>query len=235
VERAGLRPGERVLDVCCGSGASALPAAEAVGPSGRVLAVDVAEPLLALGREKARQAGYAHLEFRHADLRDVAEPAGFDAVLCVFGIFFLPDMAAGLRMLWSRVRPGGRMLVTTWGPRLFEPANSAFWDAVQEERPDLVRAFNPWDTIVQPDSLEALFHQAEIDNVRVEAEPGTHPLGRPEDWWTITMGSGYRGTIEALGLEAAERVRSRTLSRIAAQGVAEIEASVLYARADKPR
>ncbi len=61
VERLELHTGARVLDVACGTGASALPAAEAVRPTGRVTGVDLAERLLARGREKARHAGaYQH-------------------------------------------------------------------------------------------------------------------------------------------------------------------------------
>src|SRR5215475_2276681 len=64
VERLGLGRGARVLDVCCGTGASALPAAEAVGPEGVVVAVDLAEELLKLGRAKAAAAGLPWLQFR---------------------------------------------------------------------------------------------------------------------------------------------------------------------------
>jgi ubiquinone/menaquinone biosynthesis C-methylase UbiE len=68
VERLGLEPGAAVLDVCCGTGASALPAAEAVGPTGRVLGVDLAENLIRLARDKAAKRGLAHMEFRAGDL-----------------------------------------------------------------------------------------------------------------------------------------------------------------------
>src|SRR5262245_51289668 len=121
VERLGLRAGERVLDVCCGSGASALPAAEAVGPGGPVLGIDLSLRLLALARAKARARGLAHVELRAGDLLALDLPeAPFDAVVCVFGVFFVPDMAAAVRSLWQAVRPGGRLAVTTWGPRFFE-------------------------------------------------------------------------------------------------------------------
>src|SRR6478735_4355743 len=65
VERLALPRGARVLDACCSS-ASALPAAEAVGPEGYVLGVDLAERLLALGRAKAAARGLRHVEFRRA-------------------------------------------------------------------------------------------------------------------------------------------------------------------------
>ena len=45
--------------------------------------------------------------------------ASFDAVVCVFGIFFVPDMVKAVSELWSRVRPGGKLAVTTWGPNFW--------------------------------------------------------------------------------------------------------------------
>ena len=117
VKRVALRPGEIVLDVCCGAGASALPAAQTVTPGGRVIGVDLAPPLLALARAKATTQGIANVEFRHADFDQVYfRPASFDAVVCVFGLFFFPDMVASLQKMWRFLRPGGRLVVTTWGP-----------------------------------------------------------------------------------------------------------------------
>src|SRR5262249_32197103 len=146
VERLGVRPGERVLDVCCGRGASALPAAERVGPGGSVTGVDLAENLLRLARAKAEARRLENIEFRVGDMLALPFPdRQFDAVVCVFGIFFVPDMAAAVRSLWRVLRPGGKLAITTWGPRFFEPANTAFWNAIRAMRPDLYKGFNPWD------------------------------------------------------------------------------------------
>src|SRR5688500_112981 len=64
VERLGLTPGQRVLDVCCGSGASAIPAARIVGADGSVIEVDLAENLLGLARSKAQQHGLENVDFQ---------------------------------------------------------------------------------------------------------------------------------------------------------------------------
>jgi ubiquinone/menaquinone biosynthesis C-methylase UbiE len=120
IERLGLREGDRVLDVCCGSGASAIPAAETVGPDGFVVGVDLSEKLLELARAKARSHGLRNIEFRPGDLLDLRPESQFDAVVCVFGIFFVADMAAAVRSLWRAVRSGGKLAITTWGPRFFE-------------------------------------------------------------------------------------------------------------------
>ena len=88
VERLSLAPGMNVLDVCCGMGGSAVPAAERVGSSGHVLAVDLAQNLLDKGIKRAAERGMSNIEFRRADLEDLPfEDQSFDAVVCVFGIF----------------------------------------------------------------------------------------------------------------------------------------------------
>src|SRR6516164_7743240 len=148
VARLPLAAGDAVLDLCCGTGASAIPSARAVGPGGRVIGVDLAEPMLELARARAAREGLANIEFRRGDATRTGLPdAGFDAVVCVFGVFFAPDMAAFTAGMWRLVRPGGVLAVTTWGPGLFEPANTHFWDCIREVEPALFKAFNPWDEI----------------------------------------------------------------------------------------
>src|SRR5688572_1508842 len=133
VSRLRLAPGQTVLDLCCGAGASALPAARAVGPTGSVVGIDVAAPLLDAARARAEREGLRNVEFRLADARFTRLlDDSFDAVVCVFGVFFVPDMAAFVAEMWRLVRPGGSLAVTTWGPGLFEPANGVFWEAIQE-------------------------------------------------------------------------------------------------------
>ena len=234
IARLRPEPGWRILDVCCGSGASALPAAAAVGPQGSVLGIDLAENLLDLARTKAAARALRNTEFRRGDMLDMhLGDTKFDAVVCVFGIFFVPDMAAAARALWDAVRPGGKLAVTTWGPRFFEPATAAFWDAIREERPDLYRGFNPWDRICDPDSLRALLREAGIPRADVLAEAGEHAIPSPEAWWSAVLGSGYRGTLEHLDIAARERVRDANLAYIRTSGVRSVEANVVFAIARK--
>jgi ubiquinone/menaquinone biosynthesis C-methylase UbiE len=193
VERLKLKRGAHVLDVCCGSGASALPAARAVGSAGTVIAVDLAEDLLKLGRAKAKAAGLHRVEFRRADMTALTFPdRHFDAVVCVFGIFFVPDMKAQVAELWRMVRPGGQLAITTWGPGIFAPAYEIWLAAVRRVRPDLCSAFNPWDRITAPDAVGKLFADAGVRHVEVAAEEGYQVLRTPEDFWTIALGSGLR-------------------------------------------
>jgi ubiquinone/menaquinone biosynthesis C-methylase UbiE len=235
IELASLPSGSRVLDVCCGAGASALPAAEAVGPTGNVVGVDLAKQLLESARAKAVQRRLGNIEFEVGDMLSLRFPvASFDAVVCVFGIFFVPDMAIAVSELWSRLRPGGKLAVTTWGPNLFEPANDAFWCSIKDVRSDLYKGFNPWDRIDDPASLKKILDEAGVASPKIIAEKRLHPIKSAEDWWTIVLGSGYRGTIEQLNPSERERVKEANLAFIRDEKISAIETNVLYALATKP-
>ena len=235
IELASLPSGSRVLDVCCGAGASALPAAEAVGPTGTVVGVDLAKQLLDLARTKAIQRRLGNIEFEVGDMLALRFPvASFDAVVCVFGIFFVPDMTRAVSELWSRVRPYGKLAVTTWGPNFCEPANETFWRSIKNVRPELYKGFNPWDRINDPSGLRKILDEGGIASANIIAENRLHPISSPEDWWTIVLGSGYRGTVEQINQIEREKVKEANLAFIRDKNISAVETNVLYAFATKP-
>lgn len=197
----------RVLDVCSGTGASALPAAQAVGPEGRVIGVDLSENLLGLARKKAAALGLNNIEFLKADMTDLPfEQHSFDAVVIVFGIFFVPDMEAQVQKLWRLVQPGGKLAVTTWGPRFFEPAYTEWKAALGAVAPEWVNDFNPWDRITTVEAVRGLLKYAFPDwegQSKVVSEEAVHPLSAPEDFWKVALGSGLRWPIEQMGAAKA--------------------------------
>lgn len=236
IERMKIDAGDTILDVCSGAGASALPAGRRVSPGGRVLAIDLAENLLEIARDRCRREALTNIEFRAGDIEaQTLASESFDGVVCVFGIFFLPDMARAITKLWDCVRPGGELAITTWGPRFLEPANSAFWNSIKTVRPDLHKGFNPWDMITEPAALEDLMSEAGIKNCEVVAEEGKHGIKSPEDWWKIVLGTGYRGTIEQLDVRDREQVLKANLDWIEQNDVREVETNVVYAITTKPR
>jgi ubiquinone/menaquinone biosynthesis C-methylase UbiE len=230
IERLRLPEGARVLDVCCGSGASAIPAAEAVGPRGSVTGVDLAGNLLELARAKAKQRGLTNIQFESGDMTNLRfETGSFDVVVCVFGIFFVPDMEAAVRELTRVVRPGGRLAVTTWGPRFFEPVSSAFWDSVRNVRSDLYKGFNPWDRISEAATVRSLLESAAVSDIEVVPETDSQPINSPDHWWAMVLGSGYRGTVDQLTPSEREQVRAENLDFLRSEAIRSIEANVIYA------
>jgi ubiquinone/menaquinone biosynthesis C-methylase UbiE len=234
IERLELSSGACVLDVGCGTGASALPAAEKVGPKGKVIGVDLAERLLEIGRRKAKRYGLTNLKFVAGDMEHLGyQDNRFDAVVSVFSIFFVADMAKQVRELWRMVAPGGWLAITTWGQRMFEPGTSIWWNAVGEVRPDLVPLESPWARITDPQGLFNLMREAGIAEVDIVPESSHQALRSPEDWWIIVLGSGFRWTVEQLGSDA-DRVRFINLAQIRQGHVEAVETNTLFALARKP-
>lgn len=234
VARLALPTGVRVLDVGCGSGASALPAAQAVGSRGFVTGADLSARLLDHARAKAKARGLSNVEFRLADMTSLGYPNDhFDAVVSVFSIFFVPDMEGLVRELWRMVRPGGKLAVTTWGPRIFEPAYSRWQKMIKQERPDLYSAFNPWDRITDPESVRRLLQDGGAANIEVAAEDSNQALRSGEDWWTIALGSGLRWAIEQMGPETATRIKTDNVNWLKENKIDHLETNAIYAVAQK--
>ena len=116
IDAAGLRPGERVLDVGCGCGQTTLQLAERVGSAGAVRGVDVSGPMLARARERAAEARLAHVELVQADAQTEGFDPDFDLVFSRFGVMFFAEPERAFANLLSALRPGGRLTWLTWQP-----------------------------------------------------------------------------------------------------------------------
>jgi len=113
VERAGIQPGMRVLDAGCGPGRLTLEAAARVGPSGRVVALDVQTRMLDRLRRRLDARGVTNVDARLGSLGDGSlDAGGFDAALLADVLGEVPDRAAALADLHRALRPGGVLSVT---------------------------------------------------------------------------------------------------------------------------
>jgi SAM-dependent methyltransferase len=107
------RPGERVLDIGCGGGETALELARAVAPDGTVLGIDLSAAVLAFAERGAE--GCAHVRFVHADAQACPfEPASFDAAFSRFGVMFFGDPIAAFINIRRSLKPNGRLAFVCW-------------------------------------------------------------------------------------------------------------------------
>ena len=128
-DRAGLGPGGRALDVCCGTGDLALELAARVAADGEVIGCDFSEPMLELARAKADARG-AEVRFEWADALALPyEDARFDAATVGFGVRNLSDLDRGLAEMARVLRPGGRLVIL---------------EITQPRRPPLSTFFSLW-------------------------------------------------------------------------------------------
>jgi SAM-dependent methyltransferase len=110
LDMVGIRAGSRVLDVAAGTGGQTLLAARRVGPTGFVLATDIAPRILTFAADAARQAGLSNVETRVLDGEhlDIADNS-FDAVISRVGLIYFPDQQKALTGMHQALKPGGKM------------------------------------------------------------------------------------------------------------------------------
>lgn len=115
---ADLHAGESVLDLACGTGLVSLPAAHAIGPSGRLLGTDISEKMIEEVRRVAAEAGLENTTFERMEAEDLLLPdASFDVVLCSLGLMYVTDFAGSIREMFRVTKPGGRAVAAVWGKR----------------------------------------------------------------------------------------------------------------------
>jgi ubiquinone/menaquinone biosynthesis C-methylase UbiE len=111
---AAAQQGERVIDIGCGCGDTALELARQVGASGSVLGVDVSAPMLVVARSRGAEAGLDRLSFRDADASTAELPSGCDLLYSRFGVMFFARPELAFAHLRGALRPGGRCVFVCW-------------------------------------------------------------------------------------------------------------------------
>jgi SAM-dependent methyltransferase len=107
------KPGDRVIDVGCGCGATTIDFAARVSPGGEVLGLDISEPMLARARERAPQSLPIRFERADATVYDF-KPDGADLIVSRFGVMFFADPARSFANLRKGLKPGGRLAFACW-------------------------------------------------------------------------------------------------------------------------
>lgn len=107
----GLRPGDRVVEIACGTGLNFPALVAAVGPGGRVIGVDLTDAMLERARRRVRRAGWRNVELVHADAATWPFPPGIHGILCTAGLSLISEYDDVIERAATALAPGGRMVV----------------------------------------------------------------------------------------------------------------------------
>ena len=206
IEAAALRPGERVLDVACGTGVVTRLAAERVGPSGMVAALDLNPAMLSAARSIPSSG--APIQWYETSAEAMPLPDGaFDVVLCQLGLQFVADKKAALQEVRRVLVSGGRVLVSVPPPN---PFFDALDDALARHAGDQAGGFvRMVFSLSAPATIERLFGEAGFDNVTVRtySKPLRLPAARDFLWQYVhsTPLVGILSNLDAARIAALEQ------------------------------
>lgn len=173
VELADPRPGERVLDVACGTGIVARRVAPRVGCCGTVVGVDINPAMLAVARSLPAPDG-AIIDWRKSSaLALPLDDNAFDLVLCQHGLQFFPDRVAALREMYRVLRPGGRAAICVWRSIEHHPRGQLIWEALAHRFATSVSILLPFFNLGDASELEALLEAARFTDVTITARAYT--------------------------------------------------------------
>jgi ubiquinone/menaquinone biosynthesis C-methylase UbiE len=191
---AALRPGERVLDVACGTGVVARLASQAVGAAGTVAGLDVNPGMLAVARSTTPP-GVA-IGWHEASAEAMPLPdASFDAVLCQMGLQFVHDKHAALSEMRRVLAPGGRLILNLPGPtpQLFVIMAQALARHIGAEAAEFV---NHVFSLHDPAELQNLINGAAFGDVSVQTDTKSLRLPAPEEFlWQYVHSTPLAGAV----------------------------------------
>jgi SAM-dependent methyltransferase len=213
--RLGLAGGESVLEIGCGTGALTLPLADAVGEHGRVVAVDISEPMLGAARQKVGERALKNVTLLSGDAQVFAfEPAAFDLATSRMGVMFFADPAAAFRNIKDALKLGGRLVFACWAPLAENRHWLISYDIALRHLgpPDPTPAHEPGPlSFGDPDFIRGVLAAAGFSEISVERAHPTIICGNPEEEarQAVAMGPTAR-LIEAKNPDEATR---RTIAR----------------------
>jgi SAM-dependent methyltransferase len=200
-----------VLDVACGKGATLVPAARAVGDTGRVLGVDIVDQMVQEARRAVADAGLSNSDARVMDAEALDLPdQSFDVVLMAFGLGFLrPELAFSEAARVLR-RPGRFVTSVPAGGG----ADWAFFGDLCEEYELVPRGLPGGSRVPSPDEVQAMFAAAGFALEPPAQESVTVRFPDEESWWRWAWSHGQRGFLEQLGDKRVDAFKAAAFARL---------------------
>jgi ubiquinone/menaquinone biosynthesis C-methylase UbiE len=239
VEVVGIESNENILDVATGTGHSAIALSTFVGVRGRVTGIDIAPDMLEVARQNITKASLDNIDLQLGDAESLNfEDESFDKVVCASGIFFLPEMLAGLKE-WRRVtKRGGVVAFSSFGETAFNPMRELYANRIQNNYGVVLppsRGFQRLNTIQK---CQDLMQQAgfELKNIEIHTEQLGYYLQNVDQWWDIVWHTGFRHSVEQIQPERLEQFKTEHLAEVGELATAKgiwLDVPVIFALGKK--
>ncbi|WP_009630008.1 class I SAM-dependent methyltransferase [Synechocystis sp. PCC 7509] len=217
VEIAAIETNENILDVATGTGHSAIAISTLVGARGRVIGIDIAPDMLTVARQNITKASLNNIQLQPGDAEHLSfEKCSFGRVVCASGIFFLPDMLAGLKE-WLRVtKPGGVVAFSSFGETAFNPMREMYANRIQNNYGVVLPASRGFQRLNTIQKCQDLMQQAGFcrDNIKIHPEQLGYHLQNANEWWDIVWHTGFRHSVSQILPEKLAQFKTEHLAEV---------------------
>lgn len=232
VEHANILPGQQVLDVATGKGAVLFPLAEAIGPLGKVVGIDISQQMIKETSKEVLERNIHWIELQCMDAERLDFPDNyFDFVFCGFALFFLPSIPTALSEFKRVLKSGGMLVVSTWGD------DSKLDTLINDE---IKKCSNTNSLIATPlwsekELLRAL-QESGLHNIQIFEESKLFLHRTAEEWWESLWSHATRAKLEQLSSDQIANLHKQVLENVndldKGKGIAE-HLEVFYGIAQK--
>lgn len=236
IHLANLQPGEKVLDIATGTGLVAIAAAPRVQPAGRVHGIDLSEAMINKAQFNCQKLEINNVDFHLMDAEALDFSSQyFEVITCSFGLFFLPDMPAALKQWYRVLKPGGRIIFTSFTKQTFSPLAELFRSRIESF--GVVTPPLAWQRLSEITDCTNLIQGAGFINVHAEVMQMGYHLDSENDWWEILWNSGFRGILNGLSSQQLTAFREQHLADVAQHKGKDglwLNVDVIFTQAIKP-
>jgi ubiquinone/menaquinone biosynthesis C-methylase UbiE len=231
-------PGSKVLDVATGTGVVAIAFAQAIGASGRVMAVDFSSQMLDRAEANIRKMALNNVDLHEMDAERLDFRSNyFHTVVCSYGLFFLPDMPRALRE-WVRVlRPGGKLVFTTFEETAFQPMLDDFRERLKAYGVSMPQEPSGTRRIASLAHCRELLREAGLVDVKAECVNIGYHLSDERDWWEVVTSTAMRALFDQVDDDRKDTFRTEHLDWVASQKTENglwLDVQTRFASAIKP-
>lgn len=236
VDYAKITPNQKVLDIATGTGMVVMAVAQSLKGSGQIQAIDLSENMLHQARANLKNAGFDDVAFQVMDAENLEFQSNtFDVITCSYGLFFIPDMSAALKS-WLRVlKPGGKIIFTSFAPSAFQPLSDIFIKNLAEY--DIIPPTPRWLQLAEEELCKNILIDNGFEKPQItQAQLGYH-LSEFEHWWEAIQSAGYRGLYEQLPQEHRTKFKAKhkvDIEKIKTEEGIWMDVQTIFSSASKP-
>lgn len=229
IEQSSIASGNKVLDVACGKGAILFPAAQAVGPKGEIVGIDLSSQMINQTLKKIKHNQLDWVKVKQMDAENLSFlDSIFDIVFCGFALFFFPNKNKAINEFKRILKPNGDLAVSIWGK-----SNSLLNPWVKEQAKEMgAKKIISIKSLNDKEALYKLLKNANLSDIKIVEESKTFYHETPQAWWESLFSRGARAEIEQLSQSNLKILKKKAIEKAKAiledKGVPE-RRSCIYA------